>query len=102
MPYKNKDEYNANQAVRRAKIRSTIECAKATPCLDCGIQYPTCVMQFDHVRGVKRFNIGSATALSPSLVTLKEEIAKCEVVCANCHAMRTEARKVASLVTNTP
>lgn len=65
------------------------------PCTDCGIKYPTCVMQFDHIRGVKLLNIGSATARIRTTTALLEEIGKCEVVCANCHALRTECRKVA-------
>lgn len=93
MPFKNKDDYNAYQAVRRAATRAIIEEAKDNPCLDCGIKYPPYVMQFDHL-GDKKFNIGSATAHNPKPDKLRAEIAKCEVVCANCHAIRTYNRRM--------
>jgi len=78
---------------RRAEIRRVIGLAKVRPCADCGIEYPTCAMQFDHVRGKKNLAIGSATAKIKNIAVLHAEIAKCDVVCANCHAIRTETRK---------
>jgi hypothetical protein len=60
-----------------------------TPCKDCGKNYPYYVMHFDHLRD-KKFNIGSSTNLKK--VTLLDEISKCEIVCANCHAERTHKR----------
>jgi hypothetical protein len=44
-------------------------------------------MDFDHVRGRKLFNIGASLS-TVSLVRLLKEIAKCEIVCANCHRLR--------------
>lgn len=95
MPYADPERQLQFHRDRRAALRETIARAKDVPCTDCGVRYPTCVMQFDHVRGVKLLSIGSATALVKSMKALLEEIAKCEVVCANCHALRTESRKVA-------
>ena len=62
------------------------------PCVDCKVQYPYYVMDFDHVRGRKQKNV---MELVPSLSKKKidEEIAKCEVVCSNCHRIRTHIRK---------
>jgi hypothetical protein len=68
---------------------------KERPCTDCDIPYPFYVMQFDHVRGEKQFNIG-ADGPSRSGEQVLEEIAKCDVVCANCHAARTYERLVES------
>lgn len=68
---------------------------KSRPCRDCRIQYPYYVMQFDHVRGEKLFSIG-ARRNKVSKKRLLEEIAKCEVVCANCHAERTYQRRCSS------
>lgn len=64
-----------------------------TPCMDCKKQYPYYVMDFDHVRGRKHKNV---MELIPSLSKKKidEEIAKCEVVCSNCHRIRTHERKI--------
>lgn len=77
---------------QRTLIRHTIDRAKAAPCVDCGVQYPPHVMQFDHVRGRKDFNLGDLRSSCASLETVRIEIAKCELVCANCHANRTVTR----------
>lgn len=61
------------------------------PCTDCGNMFPHYVMDFDHVRGKKRGHI-STWGIKQSLKTLKKEIDKCELVCANCHRERTWAR----------
>lgn len=68
------------------------ELKSKTPCLDCKISYPYYVMDFDHVRGRKHKNV---MELIPTLSKKKidEEIAKCEIVCSNCHRIRTHDRK---------
>jgi len=60
-----------------------------TPCADCNQNFPHYVMDFDHVRGEKKFNISSAISRRINKKTIWEEIAKCDVVCANCHRERT-------------
>ena len=64
------------------------------PCMDCKEFYPYYVMDFDHVRGKKHKNV---MELIPTLSKKKidEEIAKCEIVCSNCHRIRTHMRKMA-------
>ena len=65
-----------------------------TPCIDCGINYPYYVMDFDHVRGVKQANVMElVSTLSKKRIDL--EIAKCEIVCSNCHRIRTHMRRMA-------
>jgi hypothetical protein len=83
---------HANRDARKAKIYAYIAEVKDIPCADCGNGYPPYVMQFDHVRGTKKFNI-SHNAFWTSLRVVQEEIAKCDIVCANCHAERTHQRK---------
>ena len=77
---------NARQYYKRRQIVNGL---KSRPCADCGIQYPPCVMDFDHTKGTKRFNV---SRLSHRMVDVVAEIEKCDVVCANCHRMRTYAR----------
>ena len=67
---------------------------KCKPCVDCGIQYNPWQMQFDHIKGSKVDNIGSMQARY-SYKRIQEEIDKCDVVCANCHANRTHGRMIA-------
>lgn len=65
-----------------------------TPCTDCGIdRLPPFCMDFDHLEGTdKRCNVSKMMMSAYSLKTLKEEIAKCELVCSNCHRLRTLRR----------
>jgi hypothetical protein len=73
-------------------LRALLRVTKDVPCADCCKKYPSWVMQFDHVRGVKRSNVGELVRYG-SVRVLQHEIAKCEVVCANCHAERTHRRR---------
>jgi hypothetical protein len=82
----------AKKKVRRTEQRAVIWDHKRKPCTDCKIQYDPWVMDFDHVRGKKRFNLNRLVKISASWNTILEEIAKCEVVCANCHRARTHSR----------
>ena len=60
-------------------------------CADCGYNAHPAALHFDHLPGnVKVGNISELRNLAWK--TLLDEIAKCEVVCANCHAVRTESR----------
>jgi len=61
-----------------------------TPCKDCGRQLPSWVMHFDHRPGEEK--VCEVSRLAKSNISTKQlldEIAKCDVVCANCHADRT-------------
>jgi hypothetical protein len=51
-------------------------------------------MDFDHVRGEKRYTIGKLVASMLSLDYLLEELSNCDLVCSNCHRLRTFSRKV--------
>ncbi len=79
-----RERYRRDAARRRAFIAAY----KTGPCVDCGVQYPPYVMDFDHVRGKKEFRLGSGAG-SASLAKIVEEIAKCDLVCSNCHRFRT-------------
>lgn len=60
-------------------------------CMDCGYnRYPE-ALDFDHLPGeIKEGNI--AQMVNYSMERLLREIAKCEVVCSNCHRHRTRVR----------
>jgi hypothetical protein len=60
-------------------------------CADCG-ESDMVVLEFDHVRGEKAGNISRAVAEVWSIERIEVEIAKCEVVCCNCHRRRTGSR----------
>lgn len=60
------------------------------PCVDCG-EPDIVVLEFDHLRD-KKGNVSLHVGNGNSWQRVLEEIEKCEVVCANCHARRTSRR----------
>jgi protein-arginine kinase activator protein McsA len=61
-------------------------------CADCG-EYDFSVLNFDHVRGVKKKDITRMMADGDSIAAILAEIAKCDVVCFNCHMRRESKRR---------
>ena len=92
----NKQYYFSRNKKRKAILRKIVMFYKDQPCVDCGVQYAPEVMQFDHLDNQnmmpKLANMNSLLNLG-SVRLIEEEIAKCEVVCANCHTMRTASRR---------
>lgn len=61
------------------------------PCTDCGKVLPPEAMQWDHRPGTEK--IGDVSTLTGlSMQRILDEIAKCDLVCTNCHIMRTASR----------
>lgn len=81
---------------RAAKKKAALDVLRSGPCTDCKKSYPPYVMEFDHVpeRGVKRFNIACGGNYSLKSKIFLDELAKCDLVCANCHRTRTHLRGV--------
>ena len=77
------DRVQAAQALVLAHLRST-------SCVDCG-EDDLVVLEFDHV-GAKRTDISTLVRRGVRLSTIRTEISRCEVVCANCHRRRTACR----------
>lgn len=71
---------------RKARGREILDAARRVPCADCQLRFPVCCMDFHHVRGPKLFRI--AQQVRHSVAGLKRELAKCIVLCANCHRIR--------------
>jgi hypothetical protein len=68
--------------------------AKKGPCADCGVEYPHYVMDFDHRPGAgKHANLSILVKRGASRESILAEIAKCDLVCANCHRARTYRRR---------
>jgi len=83
----------AGKRRREAELVAWMRAVKSRPCADCGEQFHPAAMTFDHLPGTtKRSNLASLVARS-SIKVARDEIAKCEVVCANCHAVRTYERR---------
>ncbi len=71
--------------------KAQLAALKAKPCRDCGNEFPSVCMEFDHVKPGKRYNLSQMSNHSRAAVL--EELARCEVVCCNCHRVRSKARK---------
>lgn len=59
-------------------------------CFDCGIKNHI-VLDFDHIRD-KKYNVSRMIHDGFSWKAISKEIEKCQVVCANCHRIRTHIR----------
>jgi hypothetical protein len=67
---------------------------KTQPCTDCGQTFPECCMDFDHREGTeKAYNLGSMFAHHYSKELIQVELDKCDLVCSNCHRIRTRDRR---------
>lgn len=85
--YKERARKN-NERARKAGRALTTAYLSEHPCVDCG-ERDVLVLQFDHVRGVKKGNVTDLVREACSIRTLLREIEKCDVRCANCHQRRT-------------
>lgn len=64
---------------------------KSKPCLDCETEYHPCQMDFDHRPGEdKKYDICKMQYYS--IEEVLKEIEKCDLVCSNCHRLRTYLR----------
>lgn len=93
--YKNNKKYYLKKAQKRnliqqQKTQGVIgEYLQNHPCIDCG-ENNILVLEFDHInRKNKKDAIANIARRRLSLKTLKKEIKKCEVRCANCHRIKT-------------
>ena len=79
----------ARMYARKAAIYEYVQNMKSQlRCIDCGQRHPA-TLQFHHLNSEdKVFNISDAARRGTSLDTIKKEIKKCIVLCANCHAIR--------------
>ena len=64
------------------------EYKKKHPCIDCNFSDYR-ALDFDHVRGEKLGNVSWMASRGFSLEKIELEIAKCEIRCRNCHAVKT-------------
>lgn len=86
--HKNKKKHRKARKERIRKNKVWVyKYFESHPCTDCGESDPV-VLEFDH-QGDKEHGISTMVGEAYALSTIKKEIAKCEVVCANCHRRRT-------------
>lgn len=84
----NKAYYLARNEKRRQKwLAWWTEYKSSLRCRDCPENHPAC-LQFHHSNDDKEYNVSSLVGSMCSRTKILKEIAKCEVLCANCHFKR--------------
>ena len=104
MPYKNKDnkqkhnrEYNKQPKRkeqlrgyridnRQRKVKWFREYKSTLECETCGEKEPCCLVFHHKDPSEKRYAVSMMAVQGYSIETIEAEIAKCTVLCANCHA----------------
>lgn len=89
----NKARYLERNAINKRKLKDFVNSIKESkPCADCLVKYPYYVMDFDHQFDKKGLIIEFINRNNRT--ELEKEISKCEVVCSNCHRIRTHKRNI--------
>ena len=88
----NKDYKNELRNKRNKNIRLWYRNLKNNPCTDCNKIFHFSAMHYDHIEDNKIFNVANLIVRGFKRETIQNEIDKCELVCANCHALRTYTR----------
>ena len=89
-----KAQFNERTKKSARKLQTLVDSAKNRPCMDCGLTYHPFVMDLDHRPGENKVDcVSNLTHYHASIEIIRREIAKCDVVCSNCHRLRTLKRK---------
>jgi formate-dependent nitrite reductase cytochrome c552 subunit len=73
-----------------------LEQLRDVACVDCGLRFPSYVMQFDHRDSSEKKYTVTRMIGRAGRAKILEEAAKCDIVCANCHRERTFRRRTGS------
>lgn len=87
----NRDIRLAKRRERSNELRVFLNLLKQRPCSDCGQKHPYYMMHFDHRNS--RTKLRNACVVGDSWGDVLTELAKCDVVCANCHSAREWSRR---------
>ena len=99
-----KDQYQKNkkkkieqsQIHKKASIKRnnayTLEHRRSHPCIRCGEDNPLC-LSVHHIRGGKIGNVSDLANKGWSIASIDAKIAKCEVICHNCHAIESAEQR---------
>ena len=73
----------------RANLSAFLAWLKVTAgCAQCGYDRHYAALDFDHIRGEKKFSIGWSRA-ARGIKNVLDEVRKCQVLCSNCHRLKT-------------
>lgn len=104
MPYKDsekqkqakRDWYKRNKAKvaetsrqQRARNREWLNEQKSVPCQDCKLTWPPYVMEYHHRIDEEKLDSVGNLLMNAGRQRVLDEIAKCDLLCSNCHRVRT-------------
>ena len=90
---RNRDREIARVRRRQDATRDALRELRQRPCHDCGEAFKPHQMDFDHRDPIaKAFRLTSSRGMLAAQKDLTAELVKCDVVCANCHRIRTRDR----------
>ena len=90
---KNRSKKSLSDAKNRKRAQDYVNAVKsAGVCADCKKSFHPVAMDFDHGNNPKTRSVASMVSGAYRLRLIQEEIAKCELVCACCHRVRTWTR----------
>lgn len=77
-----------------AELKKFVDSLKDAPCTDCDERFPACAMDFDHRDPEKKAaNISTLVLQNTPKELIEAEIRKCDLVCSNCHRIRTRNQR---------
>ena len=86
----------ARKRAAKWRLAQIIKVSKG--CADCGYAAHAQALQFDHTAADKKMNVSDMIRSDYGWETIKEEMNKCVIRCANCHAVVTANRRAYVLV----
>jgi hypothetical protein len=87
---RHKPQRLASNKARRQHLQDNVNILKSAPCTDCKERFDPHCMEYDHRNPrTKRLSIATMVAQCYNLKAILKEIKKCDLVCSNCHALRT-------------
>lgn len=93
---KDKTRQRTNRA-RTEQSRKLWDLKEESGCIDCGEMYPHYMLEFDHLPQHEKLGSPIYVARTYSMEKALEEVKKCDIVCANCHKIRTWQRYIDTL-----
>ena len=103
LPARGPRELASRKAESRRRVRARREQALtmvneiklSRGCADCGYAEHAVALEFDHLPGTTKVASINELVGRLDINGIRDEIEKCEVVCANCHRVRTQERALA-------
>jgi hypothetical protein len=95
---KGTSRYLARKTAYREEQIKLLANVRTVPCLDCGGTFPFFVMQFDHRDPIEKRYMVSQMVGRTGTERILAEVAKCDIVCTNCHRERTYQRRSAGRI----